>query len=102
MIADCRILVRHHFLFLLLYTLLMKTVLRKTGLAFLLMLFFPLISFGFSVLTHEALIDASWNNAILPLLKKKFPAASEEQLKKARAYAYGGAVAPDMGYYPFG
>jgi hypothetical protein len=57
---------------------------------------------AFSVLTHEALIDANWEKTILPALKKKYPDASEEDLKKARAFAYGGAVAPDMGYYPFG
>lgn len=67
----------------------------------------PLVLFSFkarcfSVLTHEALIDASWNEAILPLLQKKYPAASPGDLKKAKAYAYGGAVAPDLGYYPFG
>lgn len=66
------------------------------------MLFLPLSSFAYSVLTHEALIDASWKDFFLPLLKKKYPNAAEQELKDARAYAYGGAVAPDMGYYPFG
>src|SRR5258708_39664012 len=58
--------------------------------------------FGYSVLTHEALIDANWDKVLLPLLKQKFPAATAEELKKAHAFAYGGAVAPDLGYYPFG
>jgi hypothetical protein len=57
---------------------------------------------AYSVLTHEAIIDANWDHILLPLLKQKFPAASAEELKKAHAYAYGGAVVPDMGYYPFG
>ena len=57
---------------------------------------------GFSVLTHEALIDAAWEKSILPLLLKKYPGSSADQIKQARAYVYGGAVAPDMGYYPFG
>jgi len=57
---------------------------------------------AYSVLTHEAIVDAMWNISIKPLLKQKFPNATEEQLKKAHAYVYGGAVAPDMGYYPFG
>ena len=39
---------------------------------------------------------------VVPLLKEKYPAASDDELKEAHAYAYGGAVAPDMGYYPFG
>src|SRR5436309_3006354 len=43
-----------------------------------------------------------WDVSIKPLLKQKFPDATEEQLKEAHAYAYGGAVTPDMGYYPFG
>ncbi len=56
---------------------------------------------GFSVLTHEALIDAAWEKSILPSLLKKYPASTPDQIKEARAYVYGGAVAPDMGYYPF-
>ncbi|HEU0064530.1 MAG TPA: zinc dependent phospholipase C family protein [Flavisolibacter sp.] len=62
----------------------------------------PLQSFAYSVLTHEALIDANWDKAIVPLLKDKFPGVTQDQLTEAQAYAYGGAVAPDMGYYPFG
>src|SRR5436190_23696469 len=58
--------------------------------------------FGYSVLTHEALIDANWDKILLPLLKEKFPTATADDLKKAHSFAYGGAVAPDMGYYPFG
>jgi hypothetical protein len=57
---------------------------------------------AYSILTHEALIDASWAKSIYPLLKLKYPFATEEQLKEAHAYAYGGAIAPDMGYFPFG
>lgn len=59
-------------------------------------------SFGYSVLTHEAIIDASWNDSIKPLLIKRFPRATEEQLREAHAYAYGGSIIQDMGYYPFG
>lgn len=57
---------------------------------------------AYSVLTHQALVDASWDGALKPLLKKQFPGAAEEQLREAHAYAYGGAITPDMGYYPFG
>ena len=57
---------------------------------------------AYSVLTHEALIDASWAKNIRPLLKLKFPAATDEDFKKAHAYAYGGCLLPDMGYFPFG
>ena len=57
---------------------------------------------AYGVLTHEAIIDAAWERSIVPLLKQKYPATSAEQLKEAHAYAYGGAVSPDMGYYPSG
>jgi len=57
---------------------------------------------AYSVLSHEAIIDASWPRAIRPLLLRRFPAATEDQLRQAHAYAYGGAIIQDMGYYPFG
>ncbi len=57
---------------------------------------------AYSVLTHEAIVDACWKKSIQPLLLLKFPGSTEEQLKQAHAYAYGGAIAPDIGYFPFG
>ena len=57
---------------------------------------------AYSVLTHEELIDLAWNDSIRPLLLAKFPGATEEQLREAHAYAYGGSAIQDMGYYPFG
>jgi hypothetical protein len=57
---------------------------------------------AFSVLAHEALIDAAWEEVIAPMLRERYPAASESQILKARAYAYGGSVIQDLGYYPFG
>ena len=57
---------------------------------------------GYSVLTHEAIIDAAWKENIVPVLLKRFPDATPEQLLQAHAYAYGGAIIQDMGYYPFG
>lgn len=68
----------------------------------LLFFFIPFFGFGFGVLTHEAIIDALWDKSILPLLKSKYPSSTAEEQKVAHAYAYGGAVCPDMGYYPFG
>ena len=59
-------------------------------------------SFGYSVLTHEAIIDTTWNDSIKPTLLKRFPRATVDQLREAHAYAYGGAIIQDMGYYPFG
>ena len=57
---------------------------------------------GYSVLTHEAIIDAAWKDGIEPVLLSRFPQATPEQLRQAHAYAYGGAIIQDMGYYPFG
>ncbi len=57
---------------------------------------------AYSVLTHEAIIDSSWPQNLRPLLLKRFPNATEDQLREAHAYAYGGAIIQDMGYYPFG
>ena len=56
----------------------------------------------YSVLTHEQIVDMRWRDQIQPLPLKRFPQASEAELKKAHAYAYGGSVVQDMGYYPFG
>ena len=59
-------------------------------------------SFAYSVLTHEEIVDLLWTDEIQPLLLKRYPALSEDQMKEAHAYAYGGAVIQDLGYYPFG
>jgi hypothetical protein len=58
--------------------------------------------FGYSVLTHEEIVDLLWTDGIRPLLLQRYPESSEEQLLEAHAYAYGGAVIQDLGYYPFG
>lgn len=57
---------------------------------------------AYSVLAHEANIDALWDSTIEPMLQARFPDASPEQLSGARGYAYGGCVIQDLGYYPFG
>jgi hypothetical protein len=54
------------------------------------------------VLSHEAVVDALWDTQIKAILLKRFPGSTPEQLKEAHAYAYGGAIIQDMGYYPFG
>ena len=60
------------------------------------------VSFGYSVLTHEAIVDSLWDTSIQKMLLKRFPAATPEELEKAHAYVYGGCIIQDMGYYPFG
>ncbi|RZU42354.1 zinc dependent phospholipase C family protein [Edaphobacter modestus] len=57
---------------------------------------------GYSLLTHEQLIDLTWEASIVPLLKSRYPTLTDAQLEHARAYAYGGCVIQDIGYYPFG
>jgi Zinc dependent phospholipase C len=57
---------------------------------------------AYSVLTHEAIIDSAWENELQPLLLQRYPNATPDQLIEAHAYAYGGAIIQDMGYYPFG
>jgi Zinc dependent phospholipase C len=58
--------------------------------------------FAYSVLTHEEIVDLVWADEIRPLILKRYPGLSEDQIKEAHAYAYGGAVIQDLGYYPFG
>ena len=57
---------------------------------------------GYSVLTHEAVIDSTWDDSLKPLILAHFLHLTPEQLREAHAYAYGGAIIQDMGYYPFG
>jgi Zinc dependent phospholipase C len=69
-----------------------------------LILFLALPSSGdaYSVLSHEAIVDAVWVTHIQPLLQERFPNATPDELRQAHAYAYGGAIIQDMGYYPYG
>lgn len=77
---------------------------RFCALVLALFMFFgwPARSAAYAVLAHEAIIDSAWDTNIRPLLLKRFPQATREQLKEAHGYAYGGAIIQDMGYYPHG
>lgn len=57
---------------------------------------------AYSVLTHEQVVDLAWQNELQPMLLKRFPCATPEELRRAHAFAYGGSLVQDMGYYPFG
>jgi hypothetical protein len=57
---------------------------------------------AYSVLTHQSIIDSTWDKCVLPLLEKRYPGASIKQQNEAKSYAYGGAILQDMGYYPLG
>jgi hypothetical protein len=62
----------------------------------------PHCAFAYSLLTHEQLIDLTWQSSIAPLIRSRYPNISPADLERARAYAYGGCVIQDIGYYPFG
>jgi hypothetical protein len=76
-------------------------LIRSSPLLLLLLAFTPAVD-AYSVLTHEAIIDASWEHELKPLLLARFPGSTPDQLRDAHAQAYGGAIIQDMGYYPFG
>src|SRR6202051_2898464 len=57
---------------------------------------------AYAVLAHEAIFDSVWDTNMRPLLLKRFPDATAEELKEAHGYAYGGAIIQDIGYYPHG
>ncbi|HEX6806221.1 MAG TPA: zinc dependent phospholipase C family protein [Terriglobales bacterium] len=67
------------------------------------MLFATALPLGaYSVLTHEQVVDLAWRDQIEPMLLARFPNTTPDQLRRAHAFAYGGSVVQDMGYYPFG
>ncbi|RYY20014.1 MAG: hypothetical protein EOO36_04415 [Cytophagaceae bacterium] len=57
---------------------------------------------AYSVLSHQASIDSCWAPYLKPALERRFPGATPNELREAKAYAYGGSIMQDMGYYPFG
>ena len=74
----------------------------RLSLSVVLLCYFSVTSLAYSVLTHEEIVDLVWKDNIRPLLVKRFPEASPDDLKRAHAFAYGGSLVQDMGYYPFG
>ena len=72
------------------------------GLSAFFLLGFPPRAHSYSVLTHETIIDTLWLDPIRPILLARFPNATEDQLREAHGYAYGGCVIQDLGYYPLG
>ena len=75
---------------------------RRTLLGVAVLLALSCVCGAYSVLTHEEVVDLLWKDTIQPLLLKRFPNATPDDLKKAHAFAYGGSLVQDMGYYPFG
>ena len=70
--------------------------------ALLILLLLPVALPAYSVLTHEAVVDALWLETMVPLIRKRYPSVTEPQLLEAHANAYGGAIIQDLGYYPLG
>jgi len=67
----------------------------------LLLLLSTSVFYGYSVLTHEAIVDTLWDASIQKMLLQRFPMSTPEELEEAHAYVYGGCIIQDMGYYPF-
>src|SRR5215475_2880578 len=63
--------------------------------------FCPYVS-AYSVLTHEQVVDLAWEGTLQPMLLEKYPQSTPEDIRRAHAFAYGGSLVQDMGYYPFG
>jgi hypothetical protein len=67
----------------------------------LLLLWTPHLS-AYGIMTHEAIVDASWERDITPVLLNAYPQATPADLAAAHSRAYAGAIIQDVGYYPFG
>jgi len=70
--------------------------------ALILLLLLPEKAEAYSVMSHQAIIDVLWESAIKPALRARFANATEEEINRGQAYAYGGAIIQDLGYYPYG
>lgn len=79
-----------------------RTTAFAATLALLVALLLPFRCAAYAVLAHEAIIDTVWDTNLKPLILKRFPQATPDDLRKAHGYAYGGAIIQDMGYYPHG
>jgi hypothetical protein len=78
-----------------------RNLVRATALFFLALMAATRLQ-AYSVLTHEEIVDLLWTPEIRDLLLHRFPGLTPDQLREAHAYAYGGSVIQDLGYYPFG
>ena len=59
------------------------------------------VFYGYSVLTHEAIVDSLWDASIQKMLLERFSLSTPDEMEEAHAYVYGGCIIQDMGYYPF-
>jgi len=63
-----------------------KPIKTVVALALLLAVLLPLRCAAYAVLSHEAIIDAAWDTNLKPLLLKRFPQATPDDLRKAHGY----------------
>jgi hypothetical protein len=75
---------------------------RRALLSFALIAMLVQVSGAYSVLTHEQIVDLLWKDQIRPMIEARYPGLTPDQIREAHAYAYGGSLVQDMGYYPFG
>jgi hypothetical protein len=75
---------------------------RRALLCFALIAILVRVSGAYSVLTHEEIVDLLWKNRMRPMIEARYPGLTPDQIREAHAYAYGGSLIQDMGYYPFG
>lgn len=75
---------------------------RRALLSFALIAMFVQACGAYSVLTHEQIVDLLWKDRIRPAIEARYPGLTPDQTRQAHAYAYGGSLIQDMGYYPFG
>ena len=55
----------------------------------------PMPAFGYSVLAHEANIDALWDGTIKPMLQARFPGTTTDGQCKTLPRSGGGMSSPD-------
>src|SRR3984957_16283554 len=80
----------------------MKNIFKRVAAILTFLMCASAVGSAYSVLTHEEIVDLLWKDQISPLLIKRFPNATPDEIKQAHAFAYGGSLVQDMGYYPFG
>jgi hypothetical protein len=79
-----------------------KSIRTTVALFLVIILLSPRPANAYSVLTHEEVVDMAWLHHIVPLLRARYPNLTDDELREAHAYAYGGSIIQDIGYYPFG
>ena len=59
-----------------------------------LLLIVPADGRAFSVTAHQGVVDQAWGLTLVPLIRQRFPNATDRELTEAHAYARGGSISP--------